>query len=129
MSPFLEVSNEQENGKTKTSMKPRSDVSFFDINQLELAVIYHALEGNPDAPAKFSHVEVGDTKRILEIQRDNLAKYIYAKGKQVDPKLLKKELDLLLLGKKVLSPKCFPPLKDKHKETKEKDSKGSEQKN
>lgn len=125
MSPIIELGNGKENNLSKPALKPKSEVSFFDINQLELAIIYHALEGNPDAP-KFSNVEVGETKRILELQRDNLVKAIKSKGGETDPKALKKELDLIWSRRKMPGPKCFPPLKDKHKE---KDGKEPDQKN
>ena len=124
MCPVIEQNSKDDSQITKLGKSLGLSVSFFDINQLELAIIHHALEGNPDAPAKFSHVEIGETKRILELQRDNLIRQIKSKGGEIDPKSLKKELDLILGGKKVLGPKCFAPIKEKQKDDKKGEKEG-----
>jgi len=82
------------------------DISYLDINQLELAYINRAL----DSPRKTNvphFVEIGKNKRILNIQRRNLISVCRGMGKERSKGKLEGELSKVLSGQKRLSLKCF----------------------
>lgn len=81
----------------------RSDeiLSYFDINQLELAFINRALSGSKDAPPPI--VEISRSERILKIQKRNLEILCRGQGKEYRPSLLEGELKKILSGVKIFS--------------------------
>lgn len=92
----------------KTSRKERigEDVSYLDLNQVELAYINRALEEGrrTDVP---HFVEIGRTKRILLIQKGNLEDLCRTTGKEYRKRSLESELGGILMGRKLLSIGCF----------------------
>ncbi|HSB46996.1 MAG TPA: hypothetical protein VLD37_03210 [Candidatus Bilamarchaeum sp.] len=88
----------EEKGETE-----RSDeiVSYFDINQLELAFINRALSGDKNIPPPV--VEIGKNERILRIQKRNLESLCRGRGKEYRASLLEGELKKILSGVKVFS--------------------------
>jgi hypothetical protein len=81
----------------------RSDeiLSYFDINQLELAFINRALAGSKDEPPPV--VEIGKSERILRIQKRNLETLCRGQGKEYRASLLEGELKKILSGVKIFS--------------------------
>ncbi len=76
--------------------------SYFDINQLELAIINRALHGmKRDKVPDF--VEIGKNERILRIQKRNLEALLRKKGKETGEGALDGELGKILSGKKIFS--------------------------
>jgi hypothetical protein len=76
-------------------------VSYFDINQLELAFINRALSGNSEAPPPA--VEIGKSERILRIQKRNLESLCRKSGKEYRAPLLEGELRKIISGAKIFS--------------------------
>jgi hypothetical protein len=81
----------------------RSDeiLSYFDINQLELAFINRALAGSRDAPPPI--VEISRSERILKIQKRNLEILCRGQGKEYRTSLLEGELKKIISGIKIFS--------------------------
>ncbi|MBI5228121.1 hypothetical protein HY988_06020 [Candidatus Micrarchaeota archaeon] len=79
--------------------------SFFDINQLELACINRALEGNKKDVKGFVDTEL--SSRILGIQKKNLEHLCKRLRKEHGKKGLEKELNMILSGKKSISFACM----------------------
>lgn len=92
----------------KKSRKERigEDVSFLDLNQLELAYINLAVEEGrmPDLPR---FVEIGNNRRVLLIQKRNLESLCRKTGKEYRKGPLENELNGILGGRKGLSIGCF----------------------
>ncbi|MBI5046401.1 hypothetical protein HZC07_01580 [Candidatus Micrarchaeota archaeon] len=84
-------------------------VSFFDINQLELAQINHLLDqiekSKRVTDRRFTNLS--RTKRILLIQKYNLEEMCKKLKKETRKGELQKELALILSGEKSLSLSCF----------------------
>jgi hypothetical protein len=82
------------------------DVSYLDLNQLELAYINRAVEigRRPEVPP---FVEIGNNKRVLLIQKRNLESFCRKRGKEYRKGQLESELKGVLGGKKGLSIGCF----------------------
>ena len=74
--------------------------SYFDLNQLELAFINRALDGE-HLPTIPEFVEIGKSKRILSIQKRNLERLCTKLGRKKGSTLLKSELNKILNGEKV----------------------------
>lgn len=76
-------------------------ISFFDLNQLELAFINRVLRGKktkiPDI------VEIGNKARILRIQKVNLEQILRRHGKERREDVLEKELEMILSGSRIFS--------------------------
>jgi len=72
-----------------------------DINQFELALINRALNGEriPEGPFE---AQIGNSERILRIQKRNLSSLLRSLGKPNDPRSLEKSLRSLLNGKSTL---------------------------
>jgi len=81
--------------------------TFLDLNQLELALINRALRGNAARLPDF--VQIGRTKRILLIQRENLEMLCRKLGKEHRNAELEGHLMMLLSGRKLASVRCFAP--------------------
>ncbi|MDD5172410.1 MAG: hypothetical protein PHF60_05235 [Candidatus ainarchaeum sp.] len=81
------------------------DVSYLDINQLELAYINRAIDDPRKEAPPF--VEIGKNKRILLIQKRNLESFCRKKGKEYKKGPLETELRGVLGGRKGLSIGCF----------------------
>src|SRR4030095_12895619 len=80
---------------------PDEIVSYFDINQLELAFINRALKGIKDGIPAF--VEIGKSERILQIQKRNLEILCQKRGKEYRPGTLEGELKKILSGAKIFT--------------------------
>ncbi len=93
--------------RRKSGKKSGSDVelSYFDLNQLELAFINRALR-NPRAKTP-PVVEIGKKKRILELQKKNLERLCRKMKKERRAPQLEKELRKILDGKRLLSLRCL----------------------
>jgi|GEM_PF-3330924 len=80
-------------------------ISYFDLNQLELAFINRVLHGGKktDIPPV---VEIGNSKRILLIQKKNLEAVCHKHGKEKREGQLEGELKRILSGSKIFS--LFP---------------------
>jgi hypothetical protein len=79
-------------------------ISYFDINQLELAFINRILRGEKtDVP---DLVEVGNSPRVLKIQKKNLEAILMRHGKEKREGQLEGELKRILSGAKIFS--IFP---------------------
>jgi hypothetical protein len=76
-------------------------VSYFDINQLELAFINRALRGIRQNLPEF--VEIGGSERILRIQKHNLERLCQRRGKEFKEASLEGELKKILSGAKIFS--------------------------
>ena len=81
------------------------DVSYFDLNQLELAFINRALR-NPRAKTP-PVVEIGKKKRILELQKKNLMRICKKMKKERGASALESELKRILGGRRLLSLRCL----------------------
>ncbi len=79
--------------------------SFFDINQLELACINRALEGKGKDIKGFVNTRL--SSRILGIQKKNLEQLCRGLRKQHGKKVLEKELNMILAGKKSIPFSCM----------------------
>jgi len=93
--------------KSKSSKRSSSDVtvSYFDLNQLELAFINRALK-NPKVKTP-PVVNIGNKKRILELQKKNLTRLCRKMKKESKASALESELKKILSGKRALSLSCF----------------------
>ncbi len=76
--------------------------SYFDINQLELAIINRALRGMKQEKIP-DFVEIGKKERILRIQKRNLEALLRKKGKETREGVLDAELGRILSGVKIFS--------------------------
>ncbi|NYZ74017.1 hypothetical protein H0O00_02655 [Candidatus Micrarchaeota archaeon] len=96
------------NKAVKKSRKERigEDVSYLDLNQLELAYINRAVEEGR-RPAVPPFVEIGNSRRILLIQKTNLESLCRQNGKEYRKGPLEGELRGVLGGRKGLSIGCF----------------------
>lgn len=80
-------------------------VSYFDLNQLELAFVNRALK---DPRVKTPPVvEIGKKKRILELQKKNLMRLCGKMKKERGESRLESELKKILSGRRSLSLRCF----------------------
>lgn len=97
--PKLET--EEKETQTRTNV-----TSYFDINQLELAIINRALQNQlkSDPP---EYVSIGKNARILTIQKRNLEKLCHKMKRECGEKPLETELKKILSGSKVFSLICF----------------------
>jgi hypothetical protein len=77
-------------------------ISFFDINQLELAIITRALGGLKGGKVP-DFVEIGKNERILRIQKRNLEALLRRKGKETGEGALEGELKKILSGAKIFT--------------------------
>lgn len=93
--------------KSKTSKRTieAAEVSYFDMNQLELAYINRALK-NPRRKAP-DFVDISSKKRILEIQKRNLIDMCRSTDRERRGSSLESELRKILSGEKRLSLRCF----------------------
>jgi hypothetical protein len=93
--------------RRKSGKRSGSDVelSYFDLNQLELAFINRALR-NPRVKTP-PVVEIGKKKRILELQKKNLMRLCTKMRKERRAPQLEKELKRILGGKRLLSLRCL----------------------
>ncbi len=80
-------------------------IAEIDINQLELAVINRALRGEQSGLER--RANIGKNRRILHIQRANLIELLKMNKKKYDERILERELQAVLAGKKVLSFICM----------------------
>ena len=96
--------------RTKTAKKRSTDmdvsVSYFDLNQLELAFVNRALD-NPKRINVPDFVEISRKRRILRIQRHNLVNECKKAGKETRKGALESELKKILGGVRTLSIRCF----------------------
>jgi hypothetical protein len=80
-----------------------------DINQLELALVNRALDGDEVPP----DADIGGNERVLKLQQKNLRDLCRELGREYK----KEELELMLLaildGGSVLSIGCFSPQTEK----------------
>src|SRR3989338_1625655 len=82
--------------------KSASGETFFDVNQLELALINERLNTNiPPKPVLGLAVK-GLPKKTLEQQKKNLIVFLKGKNKSCDEKSLAKELSAIFRGEKLL---------------------------
>jgi len=82
------------------------DVSYLDLNQIELAYINRVVEeGRRTDIPRF--VDIGRTKRILLIQKGNLEDLCRSSGKEYRKAPLENELKGILRGRRMLSMACF----------------------
>ncbi|MFH1520018.1 MAG: hypothetical protein ABID61_00060 [Candidatus Micrarchaeota archaeon] len=97
--PRLETEEEQTQKRTNVT-------SYFDINQLELAIINRALQNQlkRDVP---EYVSIGKNTRILTIQKRNLERLCRKMGRECRDRPLETELKKILSGSKVFSLICF----------------------
>jgi len=93
--------------KSKTSRRTSesTEVSYFDINQLELAYINRVLR-NPRGRVPPS-VRISRKRRILELQRRNLLELCRGSKRERRSSSLESELRKILSGEKRLSLRCF----------------------
>jgi len=68
-----------------------------DINQFELAIINRALRGDREA-AKRLTVDIGNSDRILRIQKRNLSALLRDLGRPSDARTLERALQMILSG-------------------------------
>ena len=91
--------------KTKRGHVETSAISYFDLNQLELAFINRVLRGEkreriPDV------VDIGKNERVLRIQKKNLEAILLKGGNEKREGQLEGELKRILSGSKIFS--LFP---------------------
>jgi hypothetical protein len=91
--------------KTRRGHVETSAISYFDLNQLELAFINRVLRGEkrdriPDV------VDIGNSDRVLRIQKRNLEAILFKGGKERREGQLEGELKRILSGGKIFS--LFP---------------------
>ena len=93
--------------KSKTSRRTSetTEVSYFDINQLELAYINRVLK-NPKGRVP-SFVDISRKKRVLELQKRNLLELCRSSNRERRSSSLESELRKILSGEKRLSLRCF----------------------
>ncbi len=91
--------------KTRQGHVETNAISYFDLNQLELAFINRVLRGDKktDIPPV---VEIGKSRRILLIQKKNLEAVCNRRGKEKREGQLEGELKRILAGSKIFS--LFP---------------------
>ena len=96
--------------RAKKAKKKSSDVdvsvSYFDLNQLELAFVNRALD-NPRRANVPDFVDISRKRRILKIQKKNLMDECKKSGKENRKGPLESELKKILGGLRTLSLKCF----------------------
>ncbi len=100
---------DQDDGK-KQAQHAAPGQSYFDINQLELAVINTMLERG--VPIPLSIVSFTDLpERTLKLQKSNLEHLLRKLKREHRSHALQAELRKILSGEKVLPIRCFPTLK------------------
>lgn len=101
----MQISEEAKSRPKVAKRAPDEFVSFFDINQLELAFINRALKegGKTKAP---DFIEIGRNLRILRIQKLNLERLLRKGKKETREGALESELRKILSGSKIFS--MFP---------------------
>lgn len=92
----------------KKAEAPHVEHSFLDLNQLELALINRALRGRRHSPLP-DFIEIGNSRRILAIQRHNLETLCRKLGREHRAEELEAHLSLLLSGTKPASLRCYAP--------------------
>lgn len=92
--------------KKKKAKSTRVITSYFDINQLELAIINRALENQLEHEPP-DYVSIGSNVRVLKIQKRNLETLCRKMKKEHRRSALETELRKILSGSKVFSLFCF----------------------
>ncbi|VVC03154.1 Uncharacterised protein [Candidatus Bilamarchaeum dharawalense] len=90
----------------KKAKQRKVSTSYFDINQLELAIINRALENQLDQQPP-DYVSIGKNARILTIQKRNLETLCRKMKREYKGPALEAELKKILSGSKVFSLFCF----------------------
>lgn len=103
------IDGSDSNGK-KHAEQSASAASYFDINQLELAVINSLLESSSNIQLTVINF-AGLPERTLHVQKTNLEKLLRRLNREHNPKSLKSELGKIISGEKSLPIRCFPTLK------------------
>ena len=99
------VREEESDDTRKNRVTAGMAISYFDLNQLELAFINRALKGeNKDAVPDV--VDIGNNKRVLLIQKRNLEAILSKHGQEKREGQLEGELKRILSGAKIFS--LFP---------------------
>jgi hypothetical protein len=94
--------DEEGSGQVRKGVKPDAGaITYFDINQLELAFINRALAGSREEPPPV--VEIGRSERILKIQKRNLERLCRGRGREHRPSQLEGELRKIISGAKIFS--------------------------
>lgn len=88
--------------KTQKRAPVRTDM---DINQLELALVNRALDGEEVPP----DADIGNSERILKLQQKNLRDLCKELGRDYEKQELEERLLAILGGGSVLSIGCFAP--------------------
>jgi hypothetical protein len=83
------------------------ELSFFDLNQLELALINRALQDQLEDDHLPDYVSIGKNSRILSIQKRNLERLCRRMKKEHRGNMLEAELKKIKAGSKVFSLFCF----------------------
>jgi len=94
--------------KRKRGNQRRQLHSQLDINQIELAYINLRLR-DPTRSDVPEFVEIGNSERILRIQKKNLEGLCRRLGRAVGVRYLESELRRLICGEKLLAPFGFAP--------------------
>lgn len=92
--------------ETERAQEQKSVVSYFDLNQLELALINRALDERLEHELP-EYVSIGKNSRILGIQKRNLEKLCRKMKREHRGPKLEAELKKILSGAKVFSLICF----------------------
>ncbi|MBS3068639.1 hypothetical protein J4450_08085 [Candidatus Micrarchaeota archaeon] len=100
----------EDNDGKKQAQHAAPSSSYFDINQLELAVINNLLERNMHAPLSIVSF-TGLPERTLQLQKTNLERLLRKLKREHREQALQAELKKILSGEKVLPIRCFPTLK------------------
>jgi len=114
-----ELPEENEKGHYKTKEAGSGEaVSFFDINQLELAFINRAIKEDVKKDHQKSQkrmlgfIQIGRKKRTLILQKSNLEALLRKSGKEHSENKLDSELKRVLSGERTLSLRCYAPIFD-----------------
>lgn len=111
----------EENGKGNYKTKETGSgetVSFFDINQLELAFINRAIKEDikkhheKSQKRMLGFTQIGKKKRTLILQKLNLEALLRKSGKEHQESKLDGELKRVLSGERKLSLRCYAPIFD-----------------
>jgi hypothetical protein len=92
---------------TREKRANRTSLSYFDINQLELAIINRALHDQLEGQKLPGYVSIGKNARILSIQKRNLERLCRSMRRECRGKALEAELRKIRAGSKVFSLFCF----------------------
>ncbi|MBD3210418.1 hypothetical protein GF318_03480 [Candidatus Micrarchaeota archaeon] len=93
--------------KTARERSSASATSYMDINQLELAFINRVLDNPREKREIPDFVEIGRSKRILQIQKRNLQSTLRGMDRERAKGRLESELRSVLSSKKRLPISCF----------------------